>query len=129
MLDHPRGPALLDAVARLLREVLMPQLPPGSSAAFQARVAANMLDTVRRHVPTLQRLGLATDRLPTTLQAADGTLLEVFEWASAQAIQAAHAHPEVQAMWAEFDAACEHVALSQLPEAQQLFAEFTPFDR
>lgn len=92
-------------------------------------MAAAMLDTVRGHVPTLQRLGLATDRVPTTLQAADGTLLEVFEWVSAQAIAAAHRHPEVQAMWAEFAAVCEHVRLSQLPEAQQLFAEFTPVDR
>lgn len=81
-------------------------------------------ELVRRHVPTLQRLGLATDRSATTLRAADGTVLEVFEWASAAAIGAAHAHPEVQALWAAFGACCEHVKLSQLPEAQQLFAEF-----
>jgi uncharacterized glyoxalase superfamily protein PhnB/quinol monooxygenase YgiN len=91
--------------------------------------AAALLDIVRRHVPTLQRLGLASDRAPATLEAADGTLLEVFEWASAQAIEAAHAHPEVQAMWAAFETACEHVSLSQLSEAQGLFAEFTPLPR
>jgi hypothetical protein len=50
VLDHPRGPALLDAVARLLREVLMPQLPAGSSAAFQARVAANAVDLAAREM-------------------------------------------------------------------------------
>jgi len=48
MLDHPRGPALLDAVARLLRDTLIPQLPPG--AAFQARVAANAVDLVAREL-------------------------------------------------------------------------------
>lgn len=48
MLDHPRGPALLDAVARLLREVLIPQLPPG--AVFQARVAANAVDLAAREM-------------------------------------------------------------------------------
>ncbi len=105
--------------------------PRAVIACYRPRpgMAAALLDTVRRHVPTLQRLGLASDRTPTTLQAADGTLLEVFEWASAAAIAAAHSHPEVQAMWAEFDVACEHVPLSKLPEAQRLFAEFTPLDR
>ncbi|MBL8348809.1 MAG: hypothetical protein JNL87_00715 [Burkholderiaceae bacterium] len=48
MLDHPRGPALLDAVARLLREVLIPQLPPG--AVFHARVAANAVDLASREL-------------------------------------------------------------------------------
>ncbi len=48
MLDHPRGPALLDAVARLLRDVLLPQLPP--NAAFQARVAANAVDLAAREM-------------------------------------------------------------------------------
>ncbi len=50
MLDHPRAPALLDAVARLLRDVLLPQLPVGSSAAFQARVAANAVDLAAREM-------------------------------------------------------------------------------
>jgi hypothetical protein len=58
MLDHPRGPALLDAVARLLREVLMPQLQqlPGG-AVFQARVAANAVDLAAREM----RLGPQAD--------------------------------------------------------------------
>ena len=87
-----------------------------------------MLDIVRRHVPTLRQLGLATERAATLLRAADGSLIEVFEWASPAAINAAHEHPVVQAMWAEFDAACEHVKLAALAETQALFAEFTPLD-
>lgn len=68
MLDHPRGPALLDAVARLLRDTLIPQLPPG--AVFQARVAANAVDLVAREM----RLGpqaeaQALDRLAKLLDA------------------------------------------------------------
>jgi hypothetical protein len=55
VLDHPRGPALLDAVARLLREVLLPQLQ--GSAAFQARVAANAVDLAAREM----RLGPGAD--------------------------------------------------------------------
>jgi uncharacterized glyoxalase superfamily protein PhnB len=93
---------------------------PGQEAA--------LLELVRRHVPTLRRLGLATDRAPTLLQAADGTLVEVFEWASADAIAAAHQQAEVLALWQAFGAACEIVKLPQLAETQQLFAEFTPVD-
>ncbi len=63
-----------------------------------------------------------------TLRAADGTLVEIFEWASAAAIDSAHSHPEVQKMWAAFASACEHVKLGALPEAQNLFAEFSPLD-
>ena len=46
MLDAPTGPDLLQAVARLLRDTLLPQLP--AEAAFQARVAANALDLAAR---------------------------------------------------------------------------------
>jgi hypothetical protein len=48
MLDQPRGADILAAVSRLLRETLMPQLPP--NAAFQARVAANAIDLVAREI-------------------------------------------------------------------------------
>ena len=89
---------------------------------------AVLRELVRGHVPALRRLGLANDRAPYSLVAADGTLVEVFEWASAKAIEAAHNHPEVHTMWAAFGAACTYVKLSQLAEAQNLFAEFTPLD-
>lgn len=46
MLDAPAGPDLLQAVARLLRDVLLPRLQ--ADAAFQARVAANALDLAAR---------------------------------------------------------------------------------
>jgi hypothetical protein len=57
------------------------------------------------------------------MQAADGTIVEVFEWRSAEAIQAAHANPAVQALWGEFGQACDYVPLSSLAEAHQMFAE------
>ena len=93
---------------------------PGQEAALQ--------ELVRDHVPALRRRGLATARAPIAMRAADGTLVEVFEWTSAQAIAAAHTHPEVHAMWAAFGKACDYVKLSQLAEAQSLFAEFSPLD-
>jgi hypothetical protein len=52
--------------------------------------------------------------------------VEVFEWRSAEAITRAHTTPAVQALWAEFGAACDYRPLSGLPECQQLFAEFEP---
>ncbi len=87
MLDHPRGPALLDAVARLLRDVLLPALPPGN-AAFQARVAANAVDLAAREM----RLGpaadaAALDRLQALLKhAADGASLDALDAELAEAI-------------------------------------------
>ncbi len=93
---------------------------PGQEAA--------LLHLVRSHVPALRRLGLVTERAPYCMRAADGTLVEVFEWASAKAIEAAHEHPEVHAMWAAFGAACSYVKLAELTEAQNLFAEFRPLD-
>lgn len=93
--------------------------------------AAQLLSEVRDHHPLLRSEGLATDRAPVVMQAADGTVLEVFEWASAAAIEEAHGNPRVQAMWARFAAVCDYVPLSGLAEAAALFAEFSPveFDR
>lgn len=61
-----------------------------------------LLELARGHAPRLRELGLATDREATIMRAADGTLVEVFEWREG-AIERAHEHPEVLAMWAEFD--------------------------
>lgn len=83
-----------------------------------------VLAVVREHVPTLQRLGLATDRASLVMRAADGTLVEAFVWASSAAIAAAHHHPEVLAMWQRFEAACEYTSLNDLAEARHPFAEF-----
>lgn len=48
MFDEPRTDELLAAVARLLREEIVPELK--GALAFNARVAANALDLVRRQV-------------------------------------------------------------------------------
>jgi quinol monooxygenase YgiN len=97
-------------------------------ASFRPRSGqeAALLAVVREHVPTLQRLGLATTRASFVLRAADGTLIEVFEWVSGAAIDAAHRHPEVLAMWQRFEAACEYTSLKDLAEGQHPFAEFEP---
>ena len=85
-----------------------------------------LLELVARHWPLLSQERLVTDRKPYVMQAADGTVLEVFEWASGEAIDKAHANQAVLAMWEQFAAVCEYVPVSAVPEAGQLFSEFTP---
>lgn len=83
---------------------------------------------VSSHVPDLAKLGLVTDRKPAIMQAADGTIIEVFEWLSAEAIQQAHSNPEVHKIWAAFAAACTCVPLNTLAEAGDMFAGFKPLN-
>jgi hypothetical protein len=84
-----------------------------------------LLELARDHVPLLRRLGLATDRAPVLMRAADGTLLEVFEWQDG-AIERAHAMPEIQALWGRYAAVCDYRPLNSLPEAASQCAGFTP---
>ncbi len=81
---------------------------------------------MRRHHARLLAHGLVTDRAPTLIRAADGTIVEIFEWVSAAAIAAAHGNEAVQRMWDEYAAVCDYVPLAELPEARTLFAEFDP---
>jgi hypothetical protein len=76
---------------------------------------------VRGHVPRLVAAGLATDREPIAMCAADGTILEVFEWVSPDAIAQAHTHPVVQQMWAEFEACCWYETPANVPDLQRMF--------
>ena len=87
---------------------------------------AELLALTREHVPYLQQEGLATARTPILAQAAhDGTIIEIFEW-KAGAIERAHQHAGLQALWTRYSAACDFVPLKDLPEAAQMFAGFTP---
>lgn len=87
--------------------------------------ADELLELVREHVPTLRELGLATARAATVMRNAAGVVVEVFEWEDG-AIERAHAHPDVLAMWERFAAVADYVPLGELPEAAQMFAEFDP---
>jgi hypothetical protein len=99
------------------RSVIVAYKPkPGKSAGLFVAVA--------RHLEVLRGEGLASDRPANVMRAADGTLLEVFEWKSAEAILEAHQNLAVQALWSEFADVCDYIPLSAVPETQQLFAEF-----
>lgn len=85
-----------------------------------------LLDLVRNRVPTLRKEGFVTDREPIIMRAGDGTIIEVSEWKSQAAIDAAHKNANVWAMWEKFFAACDFVPLKNLPEAAEMFAGFAP---
>jgi hypothetical protein len=92
---------------------------PGQEEALKALIAD--------HVATLRSIELVTDRVPIAMEASDGTIVEVFEWASPDALQSAHSHPVVLRMWEEYGRVCDYIPVAQVPEAAQLFSEFTPF--
>lgn len=85
-----------------------------------------VLELVRARVPTLLKEGLVTDRAPTIMRARDGTIVEVSEWKSREAIEAAHKNSNVLAMWNQFFAICDCVPLNTLAEASEMFAGFEP---
>ena len=88
--------------------------------------ANKTVELVRSRVPTLRNEGLVTDRTPTIMRARDGTIIEVSEWKSQEAIDAAHKNPNVWAMWEKFFVACEFVPLKHLGKAEEMFAGFQP---
>jgi quinol monooxygenase YgiN len=97
-------------------------------AAFKPKPGKHeeLASVVQKHWSILSARGLVTERPRYAMRAQDGTILEVFEWSSAEAIEQAHADPGVQALWKEFEAACDYVPLASLHEASHPFSEFTP---
>ncbi len=77
---------------------------PGKLAALEA--------LVKRHFATLKECGLTSERPPFIARSSDGTIIEAFEWASAEAALSAHDNPKVGEIWgpmSEVDArGCGH---------------------
>jgi hypothetical protein len=85
-----------------------------------------LMELVRNHLPPLRAQGLVTARAPIVMRAADGTVIEIFEWVSQEAIAGAHTNPVVLDLWKRFEAACWYETPSNLPEFQNMFAHFQP---
>lgn len=83
-----------------------------------------LMAVVRKHLQVLRAEKLVTERPGHVMRASDGSIVEVFEWRSAEAVLQAHANQAVQALWAEFGAACDFTPLAKLKESSQMFAEF-----
>jgi hypothetical protein len=88
---------------------------------------AELAAIVDTHVLELRKLGLVTARAPIVARSRkDGTIVEAFEWASAEAIERAHRDPAVQAIWSRFGESAEYPTFGQLAEANETFAGFEP---
>jgi len=95
-------------------------------AAYRPKKGKERLlrEVLKDHVPILRKERLVTDRPLYLMRAADGTFIEVFEWKSAAAIEAAHSNAAVQAMWARFEEARTYESLVSLSESKNMFANF-----
>jgi hypothetical protein len=64
-------------------------------------------------------LGLVTERASIVMRTADGTIVEVFEWVSREAIEGAHKNPVVLDLWKQFEAVCWYETPSNLPQSSR----------
>ena len=94
------------------------RIKPGHEAE-----AERILD---KHVPALRRYSLITDRPVIQGAGANGTIVEIFEWVSAEKSRAAPTVPEIAAIWKDMAQVAEFVPLASLDEARRPFAHFTP---
>jgi len=83
-----------------------------------------LLDLVRNHMPPLREQGLVTDRAPIVMRTADGTIVEIFEWVSQEAIAGAHSNSAVLDLWKRFEAVCWYETPSNLAEFKNMFSHF-----
>jgi hypothetical protein len=87
-----------------------------------------LLEIVKEHVPILRREKLATERKAIVGRAADGTIVEIFEWTSPDAIRQAHSNNVVGRLWERFGEVCEFEVPVNVKEFQSVFSEFEPID-
>jgi len=80
------------------------------------------------HVKRLLKEVLVTDRKPILMKSFDGTIIEVFEWKSKDAIEEAHTNIEVQKMWSEYAEVCDYEIPNNIKEFSDMFSEFTPLN-
>lgn len=82
---------------------------------------------VKDHVNVLRNCGYATLRTPMIMKSADGTIVEVFEWISKNAIEEAKQNKDVLEYWDRYKEVCDIIPVSNLIEANTSFSEFNPF--
>lgn len=97
-----------------------------SFAAYKPKLGQEeaLMKLVERHLPKLRELEFATDRENYIARAQDGTIIEIFEWASMDAVNAAHRHPAVSDIWEKMTLVADFLPVNQLSECQSPFADF-----
>ena len=83
-----------------------------------------MLGCVRSNMEALREADLVSTAEPIMLRAQDGAIIEIFEWKSDEAFNAAHPNPHVRALWARLTGCCAPGTLAALPEAMKPFPHF-----
>jgi hypothetical protein len=83
-----------------------------------------LMKLVEKHLPTLRELGLASDKPSYLAKAKDGSIIEVFEWTTMEAIRAAHEHPAIADIWEKMTLIADFPPLNSLPEANRPFPGF-----
>lgn len=81
-------------------------------------------EVLKNHIKTLEAENLITSREPIRAQAADGTVIEIFEWKSEKAKDAAHESPVVMKVWNDIMEIAEIKSLSSLEESKHPFPNF-----
>ena len=87
---------------------------------------ADLCKILADHVPMLRRLGLATDRPPILVKSRNGTLIEIFEWSTADAAGQAQHEPEVLKVWEAMGQVADLRKLDSLEEIGGMFPHFEP---
>lgn len=93
----------------------------------KAGKSTELKELMRTHLEILRSQGLVTDRSSIMMEAADSTIIEVFEWKSKAAIESAHSNPVIQDMWKAYSTVCDYIPISEVEESKNLFSEFKPF--
>lgn len=83
---------------------------------------------IAKHIPTLRRLEMITDRPQVLVKSLNGTYIEIFEWKSAESASKAHEHPEVVSIWEAIAQIADFPALEHLEEAKSRFQHFEPIN-
>ena len=93
---------------------------PGKEAALKELMKTNL--------PVLAKEGLVRDKESYIMEAVDGTIVEVFEWLSEEAIEKAHTNPAVLKMWGQYAEVCDYIPVGNLAEIANLFSGFKPLN-
>lgn len=88
----------------------------------------DLLSCIADHMPVLKRQGLITDRPSLVMKARDGSIAEIFEWKSPEAVEAAHGNSEVLKLWERFSRCCEYITPADITEFHQPFSPFEPIE-
>lgn len=87
-----------------------------------------LFELMKMHLPTLRAEGLVGDGPSLAGRAKDGTIVEIFNWRSQAAIDAAHQNKAVGALWEAFGEVCDFVAIGDVSGAKEPFTELEPID-